>query len=71
MWLAVLSSRVFVAFHVVALLFVCYHSYTWFKVMPKTMPPLPIPPQTVLRVSVGGVIGLSVIVLALVQWLGR
>ncbi len=27
-----------VGFHVLALLFVTYHAWTWFKVMPKTLP---------------------------------
>jgi fumarate reductase subunit C len=37
-WLASLSSPGAVLFHAVALALVLYHAWTWFKVMPRTMP---------------------------------
>ncbi len=37
-WRAALTSAWSIAFHGVALLLVLYHAWTWFKVMPKTMP---------------------------------
>ena len=37
-WLAGLSSPGSIAFHAVAFLFMLYHAWTWFKVMPKTLP---------------------------------
>ena len=37
-WRAALTSAWSIAFHGAALLFVLYHAWTWFKVMPKTMP---------------------------------
>ena len=37
-WLEGLASPVAIAFHVIALLLVLYHSWTWFKIMPKTLP---------------------------------
>jgi fumarate reductase subunit C len=37
-WRTALTSPWSIAFHLVALLFVLYHAWTWFKVMPKTMP---------------------------------
>ena len=39
-WLAVLTNPLAIVFHLVALLAVTYHAYTWWKVMPKTMPML-------------------------------
>lgn len=37
-WRAALAAPVSVAFHLVALVFVLYHAWTWFKIMPKTLP---------------------------------
>lgn len=37
-WRAALASPVAVAFHLVAFAFVAYHAWTWFEVMPKTLP---------------------------------
>jgi len=39
-WLAALASPLSIVFHLIALAAVCYHAYTWWKVMPKTMPML-------------------------------
>jgi len=37
-WLAALRSPVSVALHVVMLVAMIYHTYSWFEIMPKTMP---------------------------------
>jgi fumarate reductase subunit C len=37
-WSRGLSHPLSIAFHVVALISVLYHSWTWFKIMPKTLP---------------------------------
>lgn len=37
-WRDSLGSPLSLAFHVVALVLVVYHSWTWFKIMPKTLP---------------------------------
>lgn len=37
-WRVSLASEWAIAFHLVALIFMLYHAWTWFKVMPKTMP---------------------------------
>ena len=39
-WLAALAHPLAIVFHAIALLAVAYHAYTWWKVMPKTMPML-------------------------------
>ena len=37
-WRAALTTPTSIVFHLVALVLVIYHSWTWFKIMPKTMP---------------------------------
>ena len=37
-WRMALTTPVSIVFHLVALILVIYHSWTWFKIMPKTMP---------------------------------
>ncbi|MEF8714463.1 MAG: fumarate reductase subunit C [Accumulibacter sp.] len=39
-WLAALKSPFYIGFHVLALIALTYHTYTWFKIMPRTMPPV-------------------------------
>ena len=37
-WRAALTMPTSIVFHLVALVLLIYHSWTWFKIMPKTMP---------------------------------
>ena len=37
-WLERLAQPWAIAFHAVALVLVAYHAWTWFKIMPKTLP---------------------------------
>ena len=39
-WLTALRNPWYIAFHVLALVALSYHTYTWFKIMPRTMPPV-------------------------------
>jgi fumarate reductase subunit C len=39
-WLETLRSGWSIALHVVLLLVFAYHTYSWFEIMPKTMPPV-------------------------------
>ncbi len=39
-WLAALRSPWFVAFHVIVLVAISYHAWTWFQIMPRTLPPI-------------------------------
>lgn len=73
-WLAALTSPLSIVFHLVALLAVCYHAYTWWKVMPKTLPMLHvggrrIPETTLSAVGWAAWLAASVIVYALVRGL--
>jgi len=37
-WLATMRSPVSIALHLLMLVAMIYHSYSWFEIMPKTMP---------------------------------
>jgi fumarate reductase subunit C len=37
-WLAAMRSPASIALHVLMLVAMIYHSYSWFEIMPKTMP---------------------------------
>ncbi|WP_294269640.1 fumarate reductase subunit C [Propionivibrio sp.] len=39
-WLEAMKSPLSLIFHVVFLLAIMYHTYTWFKIMPITLPPI-------------------------------
>jgi fumarate reductase subunit C len=39
-WLAAMRSPLSIALNLLMLLGMIYHSYSWFDIMPKTMPPL-------------------------------
>ena len=64
-WQAALASPASLAFHAVALLLVIYHSWTWFKIMPKTMPRLSIPDRAIV---ITGVVAVIVASSAFVWW---
>ena len=66
-WQAALASPGSLVFHVVALVLVTYHSWTWFKIMPKTMPRLPIPDRAIVA---GGVLAVIAASASVVWWAG-
>ena len=39
-WVRILSSPAAIALHVVVLAAFLYHTWSWFRIMPKTMPPV-------------------------------
>jgi len=39
-WLEAMKSPLSLIFHVVFLLAIMYHTYSWFKIMPITLPPI-------------------------------
>ena len=63
-WRAGLAAPWAIALHAVALGFVAYHSWTWFQVMPKTMPPLPLPARVVTAGGIAATLLLSLLILA-------
>ena len=57
--------------HALALLLIAYHAITWFQVMPKTAPRLPVPPRWI---TLGGLALSALLSLALLLalwWVGR
>lgn len=69
-WLEALRSPLSVALHAVLLLAFFYHSYSWFKIMPKTLPAiyrrgekLPQPVITRIGVAAAVVVNLLIIVM--------
>jgi fumarate reductase subunit C len=70
-WRAALATPVSIGFHIVALLVVAYHSVTWFQVMPKTAPDIPIDPKLIVRGGLTASAVLSVSILAILWWVTR
>ena len=72
-WRAALASPWAIAFHVVALGFFLCHAWSWFAVMPKTMPFVRVggwrvPDRAIVAGGAAAAIGASLIVLAAVAW---
>jgi fumarate reductase subunit C len=63
-WRATLATPLAIGLHALALGFVLYHSWTWFQVMPKTLPTLPLPARAVSAAGVTATVLLSLLVLA-------
>ena len=58
-WRAALATPWAIAFHAVALVLIAYHAWTWFAVMPKTMPFVRVGGR---RVSDGAIVGAGAVV---------
>lgn len=65
-WLAALRSPASIALHAVLLVAFIVHTWTWFAIMPKTMPPLYLRGR---RVPAWAITGAG-LVAALVAWIG-
>jgi fumarate reductase subunit C len=63
-WRAALTTWTSLIFHLILFALLVYHSYTWFKVMPKTTPQIPIAPQTIVRTGVAVTTALSLVIVA-------
>lgn len=73
-WRATLASPWSLGFHMVALVLVLYHSWTWFKVMPKTLPFIRVGgrrlgDRTIIASGVAAAVLSSLVVLAGIWWL--
>jgi len=73
-WRAALTSFGSIVFHLLALLTVSYHAYTWWKVAPKTAPDIRIAgrPLPELVITVGGwlaTLGMSALVYIVMRWM--
>ena len=67
-WLAALQSPLSIALHGLMLLVFAYHSYSWFKVMPKTLPTIywrgaKLPQPVITRIGVAAAVVLNLLVI--------
>jgi fumarate reductase subunit C len=74
-WLGALRSPLSVGLHVVMLVAMAYHAYSWFEIMPKTMPTIFVGGRRVAAATITG-LGLAAAAAAsaalfLVAWLLR
>ena len=67
-WRAALGHPLAVAWHLLALVLVLYHSITWFQVMPKTMPAVPLRPGWITGGAIAAMLLLSAGLLAALRW---
>ena len=72
-WQAALAHPLTMLFHLVALVLVSYHAYTWWKVSPKTMPTLyvggkAVPQSAISAAGWAATLAASVLVYVLVRW---
>ena len=65
-WLAVLDAPPLLLFHAVTLVLVIYHAWTWFKIMPKTLPRIAISDRTVVASGVTAAVLVSLLILWIV-----
>lgn len=70
-WGESLASPWALTFHAAALLLVLYHAWTWFKVMPKTLPfirlgDFRVPDRMIIAAGVSGAVAVSVLLFAVV-----
>jgi fumarate reductase subunit C len=75
-YLDMLRSRWGIALHVVLLLVFGYHTWSWFEIMPKTMPPVVVggrrlAPSTVTSLGIAAAAGASLLVLVIAWSLAR
>ena len=68
LWRAALGHPLAIAWHGLAMAMVAYHSLTWFQVMPKTLPRLPLQPGWITAAGLALAALLSVAVLSAVLW---
>ena len=74
-WLEALSSPFSLIIHLLFLVAILYHTYTWFKIMPITMPPIivggkKVGPGVITGSGLLAALGASLVMFALVFWLG-
>lgn len=67
-WLASLATKFSIGYHILALAIVLYHAWTWFKVMPKTLPRLPLADGAIVSFGVAAAVACSALVLGAAWW---
>ena len=75
-WLALLRSPLSIAFHVLLFLVFAYHTFSWFAIMPKTLPPVVLAGRKlaaplITTLGIGAALACSVALLGGLAWLAR
>lgn len=75
-WLDGMKSPLAIVFHLITLVMISYHSWTWFKIMPKTMPPIIVrgkrlPAAVITGGGIAAVVLASLILLGMVEGMTR
>jgi fumarate reductase subunit C len=74
-WLAAMRSPISIALHLLMLVAMIYHSYSWFEIMPKTMPAMfvggrRVSAATITAVGVAAAV-VAAVILFVVVWMLR
>ena len=75
-WIATLKSDASIFLHVLLVLVFIYHTWTWFQIMPKTMPPVEVGGKrlTAAQITGGGIaaaVAASILVFAVLLGVSR
>jgi len=75
-WVAWLRSDTSIVLHVLLVLVFVYHTWTWFKIMPKTMPPVVVggkrlSPAQITGAGIAAAIVVSIVVFAVLLGVSR
>ena len=73
-WLEFLTSPLCIFVHVVLMIAFLYHTWTWFNIMPRTLPPIilkgeRVQPATIVLTGLAASVGASLIMFAIAFWL--
>lgn len=67
-WFAALTNPLTIVFHGIALLMVAYHTYTWWKVMPKTLPMLHVAGKRIPEIALSAVGWAATVVVSVIVY---
>lgn len=71
-WLEAMKSPLAIVFHLLTLVMISYHSWTWFRIMPKTMPPVVVRGKRLpaAAITAGGLaaVALASVILLVLTW---
>jgi fumarate reductase subunit C len=72
-WRAALATPLSIVFHVLTLILIAYHSWTWFTIMPKTLPFVRVggwrvPDRAIVAAGMLATLGASIVIFVSVRW---
>ena len=70
-WLDALRSPWSIAFHALLVLAFVYHTWSWFRIMPKTLPPLGISPRAITAAGLAASLLAGAAAYGVLSWLAR